>query len=152
MTKPFATKIVLGIVFFVGGDVLAAEEFNLSRYKLTMPVAGTYSVSTVDPVPFDALCRDDDGCTVTIRVEGPSVMRGASTKLFLSADSRWSANGETHSDGDDNAEFPLDVNLPDNHCFLSDADVFAADPVIGFALWAQSDNAVPPTCVMVLED
>lgn len=152
MTKRCATTIALGIVCLFGADILAAEEFNLSRYKLTLQVASSYSSVPVDPVPFDALCRDDDGCTVSIRLEGPSVMSGASTRLFLSADPRWSANGATHSDGDGNVDYPLDVDLPDNHCFLSDADVFIGDPEIGFALWSQSNNVLLPTCVMVLED
>lgn len=143
----------------------AGNEVNQSRYILTASVGiatGNVLVSNfelVDHNVFSALCSDDDGCTVRMRlVEFGTVWGDASTLYYYTGSawsSSWNPSPRHDADGSHAAQKADEVASFFSHCFLWDGESAEAssDNGPGFALVVTNeDDLSGAACTMTLID
>jgi hypothetical protein len=135
------------------------------RYVVSAPPAQVGRVVPLDSARMDQLCRDEDGCEVTVQmvnwapVAQPGNVASRSQRLFVSQNSRWWRFSNVDVDGGDGNGVLNEWATWD--CIFTDAETYTgvangrADPGIGFALLNvaggdYSDTAV--TCRIVVED
>jgi hypothetical protein len=120
----------------------AGEPVNLSRYVAAVQIAGDFAL---DSVVMSGLCRDEDGCEVTLSLTFAPFdieeSQAARTRLFLSTNgNRWFAvDGQKGVDGGDGVESVLHLAAapPPGEaaiCDLGDGPAGGADTVVGFYL------------------
>jgi len=134
-----------------------AEEVNLSRYTLTVAATSPAIYAPVDSGVLDAFCGDDDGCAVTLKAEGPTVMIVQTERLFVTRDNslRWTKQsyvGVPRLDADGNSDIVVNPNAAGNACAFTDGEnpIDGGDSAKGFVVVALSTGTM--TCFLVLVD
>jgi hypothetical protein len=152
------SAVVALIVLPVGAQpVLAGEEVNMSRYKATVadPPGLPGTTLVVDNAILNDLCRDDDGCSVTLRLETASVIDAYTNHLFFSESSlRWKGAPASPCanfcvDGNGFGGPLMGIGDGSNYsCIFSDGeDTGGGDLVEGWRVLA-----LGATCVLVVVD
>jgi hypothetical protein len=150
--------MALSTVLAWAQPVLAGEEVNLSRYKITLtdeaPLPATWS--ELDQTIVSDLCRDGDGCLVTLTLETPTFLDFNQNRLFISATSQRWDGAPLASCGAVN--FCTDANGvgqplmatgdgPTYNCIFTDQEGAGGDTVEGWGLFA-----FQATCTVVIMD
>ena len=155
----FGTHLLVDVVGYFSRTI------DGRRYVATAPPAQVGRVVALDQVRIDQLCRDEDGCEVTLQMVNwaPAVQPGnvasRSQRLFIAQNSRWWRFTNIDLDGLDGNGALNELIVWD--CIFTDADTWTgvangrADPGPGYALLNvaggdYSDTAV--TCRVVVED
>ena len=141
------------------GPLVAGEEVNLSRYHASAnlgPAAGQEFV-TIEYSTVKDLCGDDDGCLMTLKVDG-STFEFSSQRVFMSAFSslyKSTLSAAAHFDGLGGRADLIVVNTTDVFCWVTDADVWLTleDTDLGFSLLFVSESpGAAYDCTLHIED
>ncbi len=146
----------------VGAASPGTYEISTRRYVVEAPPANVGRVVPIDNIVIDALCRDADGCLMTIALinwDGLQNTASRSEKLFLSTTTRAWRFSNNDLDGTDSNGSIQEWSAWD--CFLTDAETWTgsvngrADPAPGWALLnvqggSYSDSTT--TCRVIFED
>jgi hypothetical protein len=132
----------------------ALEPVSLSRhiFRVDAPPAGT-TISSLDSGILDSLCRDDDGCSLSVRSQTTVGIRASEWRFYLSDTNSWStsASNTLKSDDDDLAEFAGELDGNGATCVVTDGESMSADIGLGFWIIVET-TALPATCLVVLGD
>lgn len=150
--KPLAVAMLL--LAFASASAWAAGEVNLSRYVLSITNPDTTTASAaVDIVRVQEFCADEDGCTLSLRLEAISRFAGSDWHLYYSTlQTKWRT--ATSSGRDANTTVELVAEVADGatvECSLTDADGDNSDSGSGFQLDLASAFA-ETVCVLVIID
>ncbi len=145
------------MLFWVGlfSSSAVALDVTMSRYVLS--VNNSAPLYFVDHPPIDSLCKDEDGCGVTLSLESTSsdVTVAAETRLRLAllADHfSWSSGANSGRDDDDVKNPVTEITGDSITCTFSDAEEGNADNAVGFSLHATGPNVAAAVCTLVLTD
>jgi hypothetical protein len=157
-----ARMLVLPLILVAAGrPLVAGEEVNLSRYHAlgSIPSASAgEDFVIIEWTKVEDLCGDDDGCLMTLKVDGPSAIEFSSQRVFMSAHNalyKSSLSTASHIDGAGGREDLVVVNYTDVACWVTDADTFLTleDVGPGFSLFflVESPGAAL-TCALHIDD
>ena len=74
---------LFGLLLIAGQTAAHGEGVNASRYVLPLAASTIAATEVVDQARLEEFCRDADGCTVTLRLQGSGILTVASERLFL---------------------------------------------------------------------
>ena len=151
-------------VYQLGSNTPTTYDISVQRYIVDAAPANVGVVVPLDQNLMVGLCRDKDGCDVTLAMinwDGTSNAASAVLHLFLSeANARWRFSDDAGSpSGLDGDNVTAEILLYD--CYLTDAELSLGsanqrqDAVLGFGLLNCSGCAysdVTTTCRVVISD
>jgi hypothetical protein len=146
----------------VGASSPGTYEISTRRYIVDAPPANVGRVVPIDSTVMDALCRDADGCMMTLGMinwDGTQNNASRSQKLFIAQSARSWRFANVDLDGTDSNGSVQEWSAWD--CFLTDAETWTgttngrADPGVGWALLnvqGGSYSDTTTTCRVIFED
>jgi hypothetical protein len=140
---------------------------DLSRYQLT--VNGSSRIGGerqgLDLARVRALCKDEDGCELTVRLEytelgsyAARVVQRRTVRFLVSSESTsWAIDDDSGKhmgvDGDHQELNVLEAVGPAALCTLSDAEENGVDHAFGFSLTVVDTNGrAEPSCTLTMND
>ncbi len=146
----------------IGAASPGTYEISTRRYVVEAPPANIGRVVPIDNAVMDALCRDADGCMMTLAMinwDGQQTAASRSQKLFIPTTTRSWRFANVDLEGVDSNGSIQEWSAWD--CFLTDAETWTgtangrADPAVGWALLnvqggSYSDTLT--TCRVIFED
>jgi len=146
----------------VGATSPGTYEISTRRYIVDAAPANVGRVVPIDSTVMDALCRDADGCMMTLGMinwDGTQNIASRSQKLFIAQSARSWRFANVDLDGTDSGGSVQEWSAWD--CFLTDAETWTgtangrADPGVGWALLnvqGGSYSDTTTTCRVIFED
>ena len=145
---PRRAAVVAVVVALLVGSVLpncarAAGRVNLSRFTAHVDVEGGPTQVVIPGDTVIELCRDEDGCGLTVRAEKGTEFIAARVHLYFKSGTNEYRLETFHGfDGSNGPEqvFFLDTGVEATVCSLWDFDEGISDTQAGFSFAAASDD------------
>lgn len=117
----------MALVLAAVGSLAAGEWTSVSRYGATGDLTATTGEAfhVLDLAALVDRCRDHDGCTMTLKMDGPAGIEIATQKVFLSEHSLQygtSINATVRADNNVLREALIEVSSANAGCSITDAD------------------------------
>jgi hypothetical protein len=128
----------------------SGESVSMSRYRLIFDASGSQSV---DSTALTDLCRDEDGCTMTVLVTDLNETYANAIRFFLNSNGLgWAHPTVQNQADDDNATFIILAAGEGGHnCFFTDSDA-GPDSAPGFRVGFSTNNENPAACAFTIID
>lgn len=141
--------LVVGVL--VPTESVAGESVNQSRLRFVALPNASLSISDTD---LADLCRDEDGCTLTLLLSNASLTYVDMQRFFLNATPPYWATPliQNTSDNNGSGAFLLNAAGSGHTCFFSDGEAGGPDVALGYRLGFIMDVGNPATCVMTVID
>lgn len=145
--------LVVASSLALAAPLSAQEAVSTSRYRMTLglPEPGTVWLP-LDQTPFEDRCSDEDGCEITLVMDGasPGAVHG---RMFLLAHDLWvTLGGVIQESSDGNVDTAAAVSGTFAACELLDADSDAGlDSTPAFSLKVVVSSFLA-TCVLTVID